>query len=418
MRIFTLILLGSLWAFPLKAWPPIAGPQEAKLLVEIEEVRASLADYGVHEPSTNTSKLLIYMLGGYGLGASAASVMQLNSGNGEWLLTAFAGLGLGLGVYIGFEELPRILFKRIRLFQKIKSLADRSDRFASTREQFEKLVLDSAIAFYPVIELERLVNPLDRWIYLSMVHKITFKYAAYKEISLDLQRAFRIFYQSLNSLEIHAAKQRDLSAIYRSSHLRMHIVGFLGSMVKDKGWEAKKNLAMHLRIPIEALAAVTEDWNFEKSKNLKQRPKLQTYLVDFLSDDAKVRAELDLSGDGFFLRLPEELFNPNDQTWFDRFKKSPSEMMGGGFWIRFPNLDQRVWHFYRFEDQVFDKISSPLGHAELTLNPFDSQAIKILDWEDSFSDPKNFQTNILKRLEISQRDRFKAFCSKAIKAFF
>lgn len=418
MRIFIFILLGSLWAFPLKAWPPIAGPQEAKLLVEIEEVRASLADFGIHEPSTNGSKLLIYMLGGYGLGASAASVMQLNSGNGEWLLTAFAGLGLGVGAFVAFEELPKILFKRVRLFQKIKNLADRSDRFASTRERFEKLVIDSAIAFYPVIELERLINPLDRWIYLSMVHKITFKYAAYKEISFDLQRAFRIFYQSLNSLEIHAAKQRDLSAIYRSSHLRMHIVGFLGSMVKDKGWEAKKNLAMHLRIPLEALAAVTEDWNFEKSKKLKRRAESENYLVDFLSKDSKVRAELDLSGDGFFLRLPEELFNPNDQTWFDRFKKSPSEMLGKGFWIRFPKLEQSAWHFYRFEDKIFNKISSPLGHAEITLNPFDSQTIKVLDWEDSFSDPQVFQLSIQKKLEVSERVSFKSLCSRALKAFF
>jgi len=408
----------SLWALPLKAWPPIAGPQEAKLLVEIEELRDSLLSLGIHEPSTNSSKLLLYMIGGYGLGATAANILQLNSGNGEWLLTAFAGLGVGLGAFIAFEELPKILFKRARVFQKIKSLSSRSDRFASTRQQFEKLVLDSAIAFYPVIEFERLANPLDRWFYLSMVHKLTFKFATYREISVDLQRAFRIFYQSLNSLELHAAKQNDLSAIYRSGHIRMHIIGLLGSSIKEKGWDAKKNLAQHLKLPVETLASITEEWMTERPGFSSKKPKHQSYLIDFLPNESKIKAELDLAGDGFFLRLHENFFDPDDQAWFDRFKKSPSEMLGGGFWIRFPKLGQSVWHFYRFEDRVFEKISSPLGYAELSLNPFDSQSLRVLDWEDSFLEHENFQARIQKILILSNSSRFKAICKKALKNFF
>lgn len=418
MRVFSLIFVMSLWALPLKAWPPIAGPQEAKLLVEIEELRDSLLSLGIHEPSTNSSKLLLYMIGGYGLGATAANILQLNSGNGEWLLTAFAGLGVGLGAFIAFEELPKILFKRARVFQKIKSLSSRSDRFASTRQQFEKLVLDSAIAFYPVIELERLANSLDRWLYLSMVHKLVFKFASYRAVSVDLKRAFVIFYQSLKSLELQAAKQKDLSAIYRSNFVRMQIIGFLGSLAREEGWEAKKNLALHLGISLEDLTAITEQWNFERARQFEGEIKKQSYIIDFLPEDSKVRAELDLSNDGFYLRLHERHFDRNDRLWFAQFKKAPSKVLGSGFWIRFPHLGQSAWHFYHFDDRIFEKINSTLGYAEVTTNPFDSQSFQTLDWEDSFFDHQVFLENIQKKLSNSQQTTLKSICAKAIRAFF
>ncbi len=417
VKIFFFVLIASFWSLSLRAWPPVAGPQEVKLLVEIEDLRKQVAKLTASDVVTDSPKFALYLVGGYAFGATLSQLLEFS--HGPWILASVGGLMGGLFGYLIVEDVPRLLFKRAKILRKIEKLAERVDQFSSTRERFEHLVLDMAIGFHPLVALERLGSQLDRWRYLNTVAKLVFRYSSRQEVSGALHRAFRVLYRSLDSLEIHAAKQGDLSAIYRSSQLRMNMAGFLGNLARKTGLEAQKNLAEHLGLPLETLNLIVDEWNLElkKSKEIGSKSPARE-LLDFLPVGSKIRAELSVSDAVFSLRVPQEVFDSQDPDWFQKFKQSPGLILGSGFWIRFPELDQKAWHFYRLEDPLFEKISSPLGHAELSLNPFDSRNTKILNWQSSFFDQKVYQQAIKQALMISNASMMKSICSKFLSAFF